>query len=70
MSNGVRQLPIPLELLPDNVIGFRNLRIYYIDQSVIEFLQRIRRLFDSTETKLSIFMEVDLNGNWEMIFGL
>uniref|UniRef100_A0A914H9N1 Uncharacterized protein n=1 Tax=Globodera rostochiensis TaxID=31243 RepID=A0A914H9N1_GLORO len=67
-NDGKRRFPIPQKPLPDNVIGFESIWISYIDQRVIEFLQRIRRLFDSTETKLSIFMEVDLNGNWEMIW--
>uniref|UniRef100_A0A914HIM2 Uncharacterized protein n=1 Tax=Globodera rostochiensis TaxID=31243 RepID=A0A914HIM2_GLORO len=45
------ELQIPL---PDKVIGFKRLRIRYIDQIAIEYLQRIRRLFDSNGTVLSI----------------
>uniref|UniRef100_A0A914HFL8 F-box domain-containing protein n=1 Tax=Globodera rostochiensis TaxID=31243 RepID=A0A914HFL8_GLORO len=45
-------LPIPQGPLPDKVIGFEQIQISYVDKTVIEFLQRIRRLFDSAETNV------------------
>uniref|UniRef100_A0A183CT14 Uncharacterized protein n=1 Tax=Globodera pallida TaxID=36090 RepID=A0A183CT14_GLOPA len=49
-----RRLSIPRKSLPDKVIGFERLDINYINRSVIEFLQSIRRLLDSTETTLCV----------------
>ncbi|KAI3407648.1 BTB/POZ domain-containing protein 3 [Globodera pallida] len=49
-----RRLSIPLEPLPNNVIEFKYILISYVDQSVIEFLQSISRLFDSKGTNLLI----------------
>ncbi|KAI3416524.1 hypothetical protein GPALN_006064 [Globodera pallida] len=63
-----RWLSVPKEPLPDNVIGFQCLTISYIDRSVIEFLQNIRRLFDSKWTILSIFTADDQNRSWEIIW--
>uniref|UniRef100_A0A914HJY4 DUF38 domain-containing protein n=1 Tax=Globodera rostochiensis TaxID=31243 RepID=A0A914HJY4_GLORO len=62
-----RQLSIPQEPLPDKVIGFESLQINYIDRSVIEFLQSIRRLFDSNRTILSIQTENNEHRSWEII---
>uniref|UniRef100_A0A914HZV1 Uncharacterized protein n=1 Tax=Globodera rostochiensis TaxID=31243 RepID=A0A914HZV1_GLORO len=63
-----RQLPIPQEPLPDKVIGFGILRIRYIDQNVVEFLQSIRRLFSSNWTFLSIHTGINQNRSWEIIW--
>uniref|UniRef100_A0A914HEZ7 Uncharacterized protein n=1 Tax=Globodera rostochiensis TaxID=31243 RepID=A0A914HEZ7_GLORO len=63
-----RLLPIPQKALPDKVIGFRVLRISYIDQNVIKFLQNIRRLFDSKGTYLYIGTDEDENRSWEIIW--
>uniref|UniRef100_A0A183BRE9 F-box domain-containing protein n=1 Tax=Globodera pallida TaxID=36090 RepID=A0A183BRE9_GLOPA len=48
------RLPWPLESLPNKIAGFKLIWIWYIDRSVIEFLQSIRQVFDSTGTKLKI----------------
>uniref|UniRef100_A0A183C9D6 DUF4283 domain-containing protein n=1 Tax=Globodera pallida TaxID=36090 RepID=A0A183C9D6_GLOPA len=63
-----RQLPILQEPLPDKVIGFGILRIRYIDRSVIEFLQSIRRLFSSNWTILSIQTGINHTRSWGIIW--
>uniref|UniRef100_A0A183CDU8 F-box domain-containing protein n=1 Tax=Globodera pallida TaxID=36090 RepID=A0A183CDU8_GLOPA len=63
-----RLLPIPQEPLLDNVIGFHGLQIRYIDRTVIGFLQRFRRLFDSNRTNLYIFTADDQTRSWEIIW--
>ncbi|KAI3408505.1 hypothetical protein GPALN_010125 [Globodera pallida] len=62
------RLPIPRIPLQNNVIGFESISIRYVDQSVIEFLQRIRRLFDSTETNVEISTSRDQSRSWEIIW--
>uniref|UniRef100_A0A183C774 FBA_2 domain-containing protein n=1 Tax=Globodera pallida TaxID=36090 RepID=A0A183C774_GLOPA len=62
-----RWMPIPQEPLPHNVIGFECLTIRYIDRSVIEFLQSIRRLFDSNETNFWIGTLDNQKRSWEII---
>uniref|UniRef100_A0A183BZR9 Methyltransf_11 domain-containing protein n=1 Tax=Globodera pallida TaxID=36090 RepID=A0A183BZR9_GLOPA len=62
-----RRLPIPQEPLPDNVIGFERIWISYVDQNVIEFLQRIRRLLDSNGVILSIGTANNQKRSWEII---
>uniref|UniRef100_A0A914GVE9 DUF38 domain-containing protein n=1 Tax=Globodera rostochiensis TaxID=31243 RepID=A0A914GVE9_GLORO len=60
-------LPIPEEPLPNEVLGFEEIKISYVDQSVIEFLkQHIRRLFNS-EITVAIETEPDQNSSWEII---
>ncbi|KAI3408898.1 hypothetical protein GPALN_007492 [Globodera pallida] len=49
-----RRLSIPQNPLPNNVIGFERIVISYVDQSIIDFLQNISRLFES-KPKASIF---------------
>uniref|UniRef100_A0A914GVF3 BTB domain-containing protein n=1 Tax=Globodera rostochiensis TaxID=31243 RepID=A0A914GVF3_GLORO len=66
--NAERQLPITQEPFPANIIGFKVLKIRYIDQNVIEFLQSIRRLFSSNWTFLSIHTGINQNRSWEIIW--
>uniref|UniRef100_A0A914HB77 Uncharacterized protein n=1 Tax=Globodera rostochiensis TaxID=31243 RepID=A0A914HB77_GLORO len=63
-----RRLPIPQEPLPDNVVGFGRLQISYIDGSTIEFLQRIRRLFDSKGLFIRTTAAPTQNRSWEIIW--
>ncbi|KAI3421969.1 hypothetical protein GPALN_012506 [Globodera pallida] len=61
-------LPIPQGLLPNKVIGFKVIWISYIDQNVFEFLQRICRLFNSSETFVRIHTyNNDDSRTWEII---
>uniref|UniRef100_A0A914I9C9 Uncharacterized protein n=1 Tax=Globodera rostochiensis TaxID=31243 RepID=A0A914I9C9_GLORO len=62
-----RHLPIPQIPLPNNVIGFEHIRISYYDQSVVEFLQSIRRLFDSNGTNLFAEIDEGQTRTWETI---
>uniref|UniRef100_A0A914HB73 Uncharacterized protein n=1 Tax=Globodera rostochiensis TaxID=31243 RepID=A0A914HB73_GLORO len=63
-----RPLPIPQNPFPDKVIRFKCLVISYIDRSVIEFLQSIRRLFDSKETTLYIGTDIIQKRSWKIIW--
>uniref|UniRef100_A0A914GPU8 F-box domain-containing protein n=1 Tax=Globodera rostochiensis TaxID=31243 RepID=A0A914GPU8_GLORO len=60
-------MPILEEPFPDKVIGFKRLEISYFDQTVMEFLQRIRRLFDSSGTNVWFDTSYCQNRSWEII---
>uniref|UniRef100_A0A183BNB3 Reverse transcriptase n=1 Tax=Globodera pallida TaxID=36090 RepID=A0A183BNB3_GLOPA len=60
-------LPIPQGPLPSKVIGFQGIRIRYVDQTVIEFLQRICQLFDSSGTNVAIGTPVSQSRSWQII---
>uniref|UniRef100_A0A183CHV6 Methyltransferase tdiE n=1 Tax=Globodera pallida TaxID=36090 RepID=A0A183CHV6_GLOPA len=64
----LRWMEIRREQFPDKVTGFEWITISYIDQSVIEFLQRIRRLFDSSGTNVAIDISDDQSRSWEIIW--
>uniref|UniRef100_A0A183BIP2 Calpain catalytic domain-containing protein n=1 Tax=Globodera pallida TaxID=36090 RepID=A0A183BIP2_GLOPA len=61
-------LPIPQGPLPNKVIGFEGIWISYVDQTVIEFLQRIRRLFNSSGTNVDIGTSVNRSRCWKIIW--
>uniref|UniRef100_A0A914H199 F-box domain-containing protein n=1 Tax=Globodera rostochiensis TaxID=31243 RepID=A0A914H199_GLORO len=63
-----RRLPIPRKKLPGKVIGFQCLEINYIDRSAIEFLQRIRKVFDSKGINLYIGTDTDEDRSWQIIW--
>uniref|UniRef100_A0A183CC89 Uncharacterized protein n=1 Tax=Globodera pallida TaxID=36090 RepID=A0A183CC89_GLOPA len=65
--SGEPPLPIPQGPIPTKVIGFNRIWIRYVDQTVIEFLQRIRRLFDSAGTNVEIYTDDDQSRSWEII---
>ncbi|KAI3411063.1 hypothetical protein GPALN_003148 [Globodera pallida] len=58
---------------PGKVTGFIQIKISYVDQSVIVFLQRIRHLFDSAETNVYIATSEDESRSsfiWQKIWPL
>uniref|UniRef100_A0A183CJA5 F-box domain-containing protein n=1 Tax=Globodera pallida TaxID=36090 RepID=A0A183CJA5_GLOPA len=66
LRSGKRQ-PIPQEPPPGKVIGFVRIEISYIDQTVIEFLQRIGRFFDTYGT--NVFINTPYESDcWEIIW--
>uniref|UniRef100_A0A914HFF5 F-box domain-containing protein n=1 Tax=Globodera rostochiensis TaxID=31243 RepID=A0A914HFF5_GLORO len=67
VNNNNQQLPIPQRPLPNKVIGFEKIEIRYIDRSVIEFLQSIRRLFNSSGTTVAIATSADQSRSWDII---
>uniref|UniRef100_A0A183C689 AMP-binding domain-containing protein n=1 Tax=Globodera pallida TaxID=36090 RepID=A0A183C689_GLOPA len=54
--------------LPNKVIGFEGIWISYVDQTVIEFLQRFRRIFDSSDTNVGISTSDYQSRSWEIIW--
>uniref|UniRef100_A0A183BIA2 FBD domain-containing protein n=1 Tax=Globodera pallida TaxID=36090 RepID=A0A183BIA2_GLOPA len=58
------EVPFPLQLPPDYLIGFTRIAIRYVDQNVIAFLNCIRRLF-GTGVVLSLEMPIGLSQMWE-----
>uniref|UniRef100_A0A183BNE4 F-box domain-containing protein n=1 Tax=Globodera pallida TaxID=36090 RepID=A0A183BNE4_GLOPA len=64
---GGRRLSIPQGPIPGKVIGFECISICYVDPTVIKFLQRIRRLFDSAGTNVYIATSDDQSRSWEII---
>uniref|UniRef100_A0A183CGU8 MULE domain-containing protein n=1 Tax=Globodera pallida TaxID=36090 RepID=A0A183CGU8_GLOPA len=65
---GGEQLPIPQVPLPTKVIGFKCIWISYVDQTIMEFLKRIRLLFDSSGTNVAIMTSFNQNRSWEIIW--
>uniref|UniRef100_A0A914HB76 Uncharacterized protein n=1 Tax=Globodera rostochiensis TaxID=31243 RepID=A0A914HB76_GLORO len=63
-----RRLSIPQDSFPTKVIGFKSLQIWYIDRSVIEFLQRNCPLFDFKGINLSIGTDTYQKRSWEIIW--
>uniref|UniRef100_A0A183BHW7 FBA_2 domain-containing protein n=1 Tax=Globodera pallida TaxID=36090 RepID=A0A183BHW7_GLOPA len=61
------RLPIPQGPLPDKVIGFKRIRIRYVDQTVIEFLQRICGLSNSSGRTVAIYTDEDESRSWKII---
>uniref|UniRef100_A0A914GPI4 Uncharacterized protein n=1 Tax=Globodera rostochiensis TaxID=31243 RepID=A0A914GPI4_GLORO len=62
------RLPIPQGPPQGKVIGFKCIVISYVDQTVIEFLQRIRRFFESSEATVCITTLENQSRSWEIIW--
>ncbi|KAI3419413.1 hypothetical protein GPALN_006657 [Globodera pallida] len=61
-SNGTREpLPIAHELPLFNLVGFNGISIKFIDQNVMAFLHRIRRLFQTGDITLELYDDVLFN---------
>ncbi|KAI3421896.1 hypothetical protein GPALN_012439 [Globodera pallida] len=58
-----RRLSISQVSPPDNLIGFKSICIRYIDDTVVEFLRRIRHLFD-TDITLKLIIWPQSNRAW------
>uniref|UniRef100_A0A183CI15 Protein O-GlcNAcase-like n=1 Tax=Globodera pallida TaxID=36090 RepID=A0A183CI15_GLOPA len=63
-----KQGAIPQSTLPRHVTGFYHIQIGYVDQTVIEFLHRIRRLFDSCGTNVQIKAQYHPRRSWDLIW--
>uniref|UniRef100_A0A914HZL1 F-box domain-containing protein n=1 Tax=Globodera rostochiensis TaxID=31243 RepID=A0A914HZL1_GLORO len=61
-----RRPPIPQRPIPNKVIGFKRIEISYIDQTAIEFLERIRGLFDTSGT--NVYMNTHDDRSWEIVW--
>uniref|UniRef100_A0A183BJJ5 F-box domain-containing protein n=1 Tax=Globodera pallida TaxID=36090 RepID=A0A183BJJ5_GLOPA len=61
-----KQLAIPRQPPPDNLIAFQRLTIAYIDRSVVAFLRRIRRLFN-TDITLHLNILRNQNQAWNIL---
>uniref|UniRef100_A0A183BLF3 Uncharacterized protein n=1 Tax=Globodera pallida TaxID=36090 RepID=A0A183BLF3_GLOPA len=61
-SNGTSEpLPIAHELPLFNLVGFNGISIKFIDQNVMAFLHRIRRLFQTGDITLELYDDVLFN---------
>uniref|UniRef100_A0A183C5T7 F-box domain-containing protein n=1 Tax=Globodera pallida TaxID=36090 RepID=A0A183C5T7_GLOPA len=58
---------IPQRPFRGKVMGFKRIEIGYIDQTVIEFLERIRPLLGSSGTNVEMDTDDDQNRSWDII---
>uniref|UniRef100_A0A183BW71 Similar to n=1 Tax=Globodera pallida TaxID=36090 RepID=A0A183BW71_GLOPA len=60
-------LLFPQTSLPDNIIDFNQINISYIDNNVVSFLHRIKRLFNNTDITLWLNIGSDQGRCWSII---